>query len=58
MCVTVIGRTAAICILGADMHVWTVKCTNSGFNEYVKSAPFCSFSYMQLSFFVTSMSFQ
>jgi len=40
------------------MHVWTVKCTNSGFNEYVKSAPFCSFSYMQLSFFVTSMSFQ
>jgi hypothetical protein len=34
--VSLIGRTTALCILGTDMHVWTVKCTNFGFNEFVK----------------------
>jgi hypothetical protein len=33
---TVIGKTTAMCILGTDMHVWPVKCSNCGFNEYVK----------------------
>lgn len=33
--VTEIGRTAAVCIFETDVHVWTVKCRNCGFNEHV-----------------------